>query len=63
MVFLRLTIGVVGRRWVLMPENFTKSGFAVFFKLCGSDADAVRFTGREFEAYLNFTGLTRRGLK
>ena len=41
MVFLRLTIGVVGRRWVLMAENFTKIRFAVLFSSSGSDADAV----------------------
>jgi hypothetical protein len=30
-VFLRLTRGVVGRRWVLMAENFIRTRFAVLF--------------------------------
>jgi hypothetical protein len=47
----------------VVAENFTKSGFAVLFTLCGSDANAVIFTGREFEAYLNFASLTRRAFK
>jgi hypothetical protein len=57
-VFLRLIKGVVGRRWVLMAENYTRTRFTVLFISCGSDADAVRFTRGEVEACLNFAGLT-----
>jgi len=46
-----------------MAENLTRTGFAVLFTSCGSDANAVRFTRREFEAYLKFIRLTVRGLK
>ena len=46
-----------------MAESFTRTGFAVVCTSWGSDANAVRFTGREFEAYLNFAPLTGRSLK
>jgi hypothetical protein len=41
-----------------MAENLTRAGLAVLFISRRSDANAVRFTWREFEAYLNFAGLT-----
>jgi hypothetical protein len=46
-----------------MAENFIKTGLAALFILCGSDANAVRFTVKEFEVYLNFASLTRQALK
>ena len=46
-----------------MAESFTGTGFAVVCTSCGSDANAVRPTGREFEVYLNFAPLTGRSLK
>ena len=46
-----------------MPESFTRTGFAVVCTSCGSDANAVRFTGKEFEVYLNFAPLTGRSAK
>ncbi len=46
-----------------MAESFTRTGFAVVCTSCGSDANAVRLTGRVFEAYLNFAPLTGRSLK
>ena len=62
-VILRLTIGVEGRGWILMAENFITTRFAVLCTSCASDANAVRFTGKEFEAYLNFAQLTGQSLK
>ena len=46
-----------------MPESFTRTGFAVVCTSWGSDANAVRLTGREFEVYLNFAPLTGRSAK
>jgi len=46
-----------------MAESFTRTGFAVVCTSGGSDANAVRFTGREFEVNLNFAPLTGRSLK
>jgi hypothetical protein len=46
-----------------MAQSFTRTGFAVVCTSCGSDANAVRFTGREFEVYLNFAPLTGRSPK
>jgi hypothetical protein len=46
-----------------MAEGFTRTGFAVVCTSCGSDANAVRLTGKEFEVYLNFAPLTGRSLK
>src|SRR4028119_539650 len=46
-----------------MAESFTRTGFAVVCTSGGSDANAVRFTGREFEVYLDFAPLTGRSLK
>jgi hypothetical protein len=46
-----------------MAENFIKTGLAALFILCRSDANAVKFTVKEFEVYLNFASLTRQALK
>ena len=46
-----------------MAESFTGTGFAVVCTSWGSDANAVRYTGREFEVYLNFAPLTGRSAK
>jgi hypothetical protein len=46
-----------------MTQSFTGTGFAVVCTSCGSDADAVRFTVKKFEAYLNFALLTGRSFK
>ena len=46
-----------------MVQSFTRTGFAVVFTSCGSDANAVRLTGREFEVYFNFAFLTGRSAK
>lgn len=46
-----------------MAENFITTRFAVLCTSCASDANAVRFTGKEFEAYLNFAQLTGQSLK
>ena|SRR6476661_6992828 len=46
-----------------MAQSFTGTGFAVVCTSCGSDANAVRFTGRVFEVYLNFAPLTGRSPK
>ena len=46
-----------------MPERFTRTGFALVCTSGGSDANAVRYTGREFEVYLNFAPLTGRSAK
>jgi len=46
-----------------MAESFTGTGFAMVCTSWGSDANAVRFTGRVFEAYLNFAPLTGRSPK
>ena len=46
-----------------MAESFTRTGFAVVCTSCGSDANAVRLTGKEFEVYLNFAPLTGRSAK
>ena len=46
-----------------MAQSFTRTGFAVVFTSGGSDANAVRLTGREFEVYFNFGSLTGRSSK
>ena len=46
-----------------MAQSFTGTGFAVVCTSCGSDANAVRLTGREFEVYLIFAPLTGRPAK
>ncbi len=46
-----------------MVQSFTRTGFAVVCTSWGSDANAVRLTGREFEVYLNFAFLTGRSAK
>ena len=46
-----------------MAQSFTRTGFAVVFTSCGSDANAVRLTGKEFEVYFNFASLTGRSAK
>ena len=46
-----------------MAQSFTGSGFAVVCTSWGSDANAVRLTGRVFEVYLNFAPLTGRSAK
>ena len=46
-----------------MAESFTRTGFAVVCMSWGSDANAVRLTGRKFEVYLNFAFLTGRSAK
>ncbi len=46
-----------------MAQSFTRTGFAVVFTSGGSDANAVRLTGKEFEVYLNFASLTGRSSK
>ena len=46
-----------------MVQSFTRTGFAVVCTSCGSDANAVRLTGREFEVYWNLASLTGRSSK
>jgi hypothetical protein len=46
-----------------MLEKLIRTRFAVVCTSCGSDANAVRLTGREFEVYLNFAPLTGRSAK
>lgn len=46
-----------------MVQSFTRTGFAVVCTSWGSDANAVRLTGTEFEVYWNLDSLTGRSLK
>ena len=46
-----------------MGQSFTRTGFAVVCTSWGSDANSVRYTGREFEVYLNLAFLTGRSPK